>query len=100
MAAAVWCVGSLEHILADLHLTEDGRVFSARSLDTILNQLEIVYRELSALDAVGELHSHPALMLTGQAIYEVQHLQEQLPTHHTAAAILVQSSCMTLFYSH
>lgn len=93
MAAAVWCVGSLERILADLHLTEDGRVFSARSLDTILNQLEIVYRELSALDAVGELHSHPALMLTGQAIDEVQHLQEQTSTAVSATVYSTPLVC-------
>lgn len=51
---AAWCTVSLEGIIADLPLFEDGRGASIRTLDTTLNQLETVYPELTGLDGEHE----------------------------------------------
>ena len=70
---ATWCIASLRRILADLSIHVDGRHVSVDALDTAFNQLEIMYRELAALDALGELDSSgiEALQLTGYALGEV-----------------------------
>lgn len=71
MAELAWCRATLQRVISDLSLYEDGRAVSAGAT---LNQLEIVYRELVALDALGELTSPgtSALELTASAIEEVQ----------------------------
>ena len=55
-------------------------------MDVILNQLEIVYRELSAVDAVGELDTQgvSALLLVAQAIEEVRQLEQSTAVSVTA----------------
>lgn len=75
---ATWCVLSLERTLYDLPLFEDGRSISMTTLDTTLNQLEIVYRELAGLDATGELSTNEtsALLLVGQALEKMQQLED------------------------
>ena len=74
MAAITWCRATLQRVISDLSLYEDGRAVSAGALDAILNQLEIVYRELVALDALEELTAgaSSALVFTATAIEEVQ----------------------------
>ena len=57
MAALGWCISGLQRVAADLSLYEDGRAVSSGTLEAILSQLEIVYRELAAFDALGELTS-------------------------------------------
>ena len=71
MAALKWCRATLQRVIYDLSLYEDGRAVSVSALDAILNQLEIVYRELVALDALGEFTSGA----TASAIQEFQSLQ-------------------------
>ena len=46
-----WYIISLQRILSDLPKFEAGR----GTLDVIINQLEIVYRELAGLEAIGGL---------------------------------------------
>ena len=86
MSSVVWCIDSLQRLLADLPRFEDGRVLSTRNVDVILNQLEIVYRELSAVDAVGELDTQgvSALLLVAQAIEEVRQLEQSTAVSVTA----------------
>ena len=52
------------------------------SLDAALNQLQIVYRELVALDTVGELNSSgtTAIHLTASAIEEIRDILESHPS--------------------
>ena len=73
-------------MLADLPRFEDGRVLSTRNVDVILNQLELVYRELSAVDAVGELDTQggSALMLVARAIEELRQLEQRTAVSVTA----------------
>ena len=63
MTAVSWCRASLRRVLADLSLYEDGRAMTVSTLDVTLNQLEIVYRELVALDALGNLATYEAAAL-------------------------------------
>ena len=74
MAALSWCISGLQRVAADLSLYEDGRAVSSGTLEAILSQLEIVYRELAAFDALGELTSGEAAALhfTARAIEEVR----------------------------
>ena len=86
MSSVVWCIDSLQRLLADLPRFEDSRVLSTRNVDVILNQLEIVYSELSAVDAVGELDTQggSALMRVAQAIEEVRQLEQSTAVSVTA----------------
>ena len=70
-------------MLADLPRFEDGRVLSTKMW---LNQLEIVYQELSAVDAVGELDTQggSTLLLVAQAIEEVRQLEQSTAVSVTA----------------
>ena len=59
-------------------------------MDTTQHRLEIVYRELAALEVLGDLDtiSAAALQLTGSAIGEIQQLQQSslassTPVHTT-----------------
>ena len=74
MTAVSWCRASLRRVLADLSLYEDGRAMTVSTLDVTLNQLEIVYRELVALDALGNLATYEAaaLRLIANAIEEIR----------------------------
>ena len=78
MAALSWCISSLQRVAADLSLYEDGRSVSSGTLEAILSQLEIVYRELAAFDALGELTSGEAAALhfTACAIEEVRSVMD------------------------
>ena len=75
--AQEWCRRSLQRVVADLFAYEDGRLITVGSLDAALNQLEIVYRELVALDTVGELDSSGAAarQLTASAIEEIRDIE-------------------------
>lgn len=76
---AAWCLESLRRVLGDITQFEDGRIVSLSTLDTILTQLQLVYRELAASDVLGELDSESsALLLTGQAIAELQRMEESV----------------------
>ena len=67
-----WCVAGLRRVITDL----SGRSASVGTIDAALNQLEIVYRELVAMDALGELDDNgvSALGFTGHAIEQVRHI--------------------------
>ena len=56
-------VGAPCRVLADLSAYEDRRFITVGVLDAALNQLEIVYRELVALDTMGELNPGGATAL-------------------------------------
>ena len=77
-----WCSRSLRRVVADLSAYEDGRLITVGSLDAALNQLQIVYRELVALDTVGELNSSgtTAIHLTASAIEEIRDILESHPS--------------------
>ena len=80
MAALGWCISSLQRVATDLSLYEDGRSVSSGTLEEILSQLEIVYHELAAFDALGELTSGEAAALylhfTARAIEEVRSVMD------------------------
>ena len=85
---AAWCIASLQRIIADLPQFEDGRRASISTLDTILIQLEIVYRELAATEVLGglDLNTSSAMVLVGHAIEEVQQLLEEVSMTISATA--------------
>lgn len=67
----------MQRVLADLSLVHNGCGATDDVLATLLHQLEIVYRELVAIDALGEdNNTSSAVSLVGQAIEEVQQLEE------------------------
>ena len=51
--ATLWCVLSLQAVISDLTLYEDGRRVTVDQLDAYQVQLEGIYRELTALQLLG-----------------------------------------------
>ena len=85
--ALEWCKRTLQRIISDLSEYEDGRIVTLGTLDATLNQAELVYRELVALEAVGVLDSGgtTALQLTASAVQVIQDINS--------------SQCISSYYS-
>ena len=85
--AAQWCLATLTRVVADLSVYNDDRYVPILWTQ---HNIEIVYRELAALEVLGDLDtiSAAALQLTGNAIGEIQQLQQSslassTPVHTT-----------------
>ena len=67
-----WCIGTLARIVSDLS-TYDGRL---DVLDACSTQLELVYRELVAMDIFGGLSSHAGMEKVQEALSIVRCMVE------------------------
>ena len=83
--ALEWCKRTLQRVIADLSVYDDGRSITFGALDSAINQVEIVYREFAALDVVGDLQSTAALQLTASAIEEIRAISDSHPLELTSS---------------
>ena len=61
MANWHWCIGTLQRIVSDLAIYDDGRMIEVDVADAYQLQLELVYRELVWVEILGNL-SHQTIV--------------------------------------
>ena len=91
-----WCKRTLQRILSEY---EDGRtIVTLGTLDATLNQAELVYCELVALDAVGELDLGRTMALQLSAIQVIQDINSsQCNSSCYSSNLLYNGSVGTIF---
>ena len=85
---------SLQAVISDLTLYEDGRRVTVDQLDAYQVQLEGIYRELTALQLLGELNGAAAIAieLVGEALTVVLRLlSEESRTAHSGCQVTLSS---------
>ena len=71
MANWHWCIGTLQRIVSDLAIYDDGRMIEVDVADAYQVQLELVYREVVYVEILGNLQyaskkpSHKRAFSTG-----------------------------------
>ena len=74
-----WCVSTLRRVASDMAPHLDGRVIGSDILDAYYLQVELIYRELVALETLGELDELGicALEQVGGALAAMKSLLEE-----------------------
>ena len=77
MADLHQCVLLLERVIHDLSQLQDRRFLTTYSLDSFLNNVELAYRELVALELIDELsvEQREGIDLVRQCLYVIRQLQ-------------------------